>query len=110
MVFSQPTIFALHNFPSKYNSPVHYCAYYFFTPSRRNRVKLTFLYLDIMAADCGTDRIDIYDGLSLWSLSKQICNGNKVVEFISTQRNIKMIYTGNSVGKYRGFHAKVTFL
>ena len=105
---SKPTVFALSTFPSKYNGPID-CLYYFFSPSQKQRVKLTFLYLDILAANCSTDRIEIYDGYNPTS-SKQICSGNKVVEFISSKEIVRMKYIGNSVGKYRGFHAVVTFL
>ena len=73
-------------------------------------MKLTFLYLDIANADCNKDRIDIYDGFMASVPSRRICNGNKVVEFISREEIVKMIYTGNSYGKYRGFHAIVTYL
>ena len=61
-------------------------------------------------ADCSTDRIEIYDGFAASVPSVKICNGNKVVEFISSGSNLRMKYIGNSIGKYRGFHALVTFL
>ena len=105
---NKPTVFALPTFPSKYNGPVD-CLYYFLSPSRGQRIKITFLYLDILAANCSTDRIEIYNGHSPTS-SKIICNGNRIVEFISSNEIVKMKYIGNSVGKYRGFHAVGTFL
>ena len=104
---SSNTKFGLSTFPLKYNSNVN-CVYYLL--SRRQKVKLTFLYLDIINADCSQDRIEIYDGFTASGPSLTICNGNEVVEFISKGRNVKMIYLGTSVGKYRGFHALMTFL
>ena len=103
-----PTMFALPTFPSTYDAPVD-CLYYFFSSSRRQKIKITFLYLDILAANCSTDRIEIYDGYNPTS-SKTICNGNKIVEFISSKEIVRMKYIGKSVGKYRGFHAVGTFL
>ena len=101
------TTIALPSFPSKYSSPIN-CAYYF--QSSTDRVQITFLYLDILAADCNTDRIEIYEGIDAGVPSRTICNGSRVVEFISSNAIIKMEYIGNSVGKYQGFHALVTFL
>ena len=75
--------------------------YYFLS-----RVKLTFLYLDIVDADCSRDRIEIYNGFGARTPSIRICNGNKVVEFISSA-GVRVRFIGNSVGKYRGFHALV---
>ena len=105
-VISSTTEFVLPDFPSKYNGPIN-CAYYVFLPSRRNTIKLTFLYLDIQNADCETDRIEIYDTLSSFTPIQMICKGNKSVEFTSNQQVIVMKYVGNS--GYRGFHASVTF-
>ena len=104
LILSSNTRFALPTFPLKYNRRTD-CVYYFLS-----RVKLTFLYLDIVDADCSTDRIEIYDGFATGTPTRRICNGNKVVEFITSGSNIKMRYIGNSVGVYRGFHALVTFL
>ena len=101
------TKFGLSTFPLKHNGRVN-CAYYLL--SRRQRVKLTFLYLDIANADCSQDKIEIYDGFITSIPTVIICNGNKVTEFISKGKNVRMIYTGNSNGKYRGFHALMTFL
>ena len=84
------------------------CVYYLL--SRRQRVKLTFLYLDIVNADCSQDKIEIYDGFAARSPAITVCNGNKVVEFTSKGKNVKMIYIGRSSDKYRGFHALVTFI
>ena len=72
-------------------------------------MKLTFLYLDIVNADCSQDKIEIYDGFAARTPTKTICNGNKVVEFTST-KTVKMTYTGRSSNKYQGFHALVTFI
>ena len=104
LIPSRNTRFALATFPSKYNRRTD-CIYYFLS-----RVKLTFLYLDIVDADCSTDRIEIYNGFGARTPSRRICNGNKVVEFISSAGSIRMRYIGNSISKYRGFHALVTFL
>ena len=103
LVPSSNTRFALSTFPSKYNRRTD-CVYYFLS-----RVKLTFLYLDIVDADCIRDRIEIYNGFRARTPSIRICNGNKVVEFISST-SIRMRFIGNTVGKYRGFHALVIFL
>ena len=111
IVVSTTTTFGLPTFPSKYNDEID-CVYYF-VPIRyraRQRVKLTFLYLDIVNADCSTDKIEIYDGIARSATRRDICNGNVIEEFISNKRNVKMTYTGKSVGKYRGFLAVVTFL
>ena len=86
------------------------CVYYFLSPTGKRKVKHTFLYLDIINADCNKDRIDIYDGFTASVPNRRICNGNKVVEFISSKENVKMTYTGNSIGKYRSFHAIVTYI
>ena len=99
----------MSTFPSKYHGPVN-CVYYFVSPHRKHRVKITFLYSDILDADCRRDRIEIYDEINSRVPSKKICNGSKMVELISNVKDIKMRYIGNSVGKYRGFHAAVTFL
>ena len=101
------TNFGLSTFPSKYNSSVD-CIYYLL--SRKQRVKLTFLYLDIANADCSRDRIEICDGFTTRVPTITICNGNKVAEFISKEANVKMTYTGKSFGIYRGFHAVVTYM
>ena len=101
------TTIGLPSFPSKYSSPIN-CLYYF--QSLMQGVRLTFLYLDILAADCNMDRIEIYEGTNADVPSRKICNGNRVVEFISSSNIIKMEYIGNSIGKYQGFHASVTFL
>ena len=108
LVTSVNTKFALFSFPSKYNGPLN-CVYYFLPSSRRSRVKFTFLYLDILDADCSKDRIEIYDGITTITPTRRICKDNKVVEFVSSKGSIKMTYIGKSVGKYRGFHASVTF-
>ena len=107
IIQSVNTTIALPSFPSKYSSPVN-CLYYF--QSLMDRIKLTFLYLDILAADCNMDRIEIFEGINADVPSRKICNGTRVVEFVSSSDIIKMEYTGNSIGKYRGFHASVTFL
>ena len=74
-------------------------------------MKLTFLYLDIVNADCNKDKIEIYDSAAMTSPPDVIiCNGNRMVEFISRGSIVRMIYTGNSVNKYRGFHALVEYL
>ena len=108
-VFSTATTFALSTFPSKYNGPID-CVYYFVPPRNKHRVKLTFLYLDIVSADCSTDKIEIFDGFTKSVPRREICNGNTMVEFTSSNENVGMTYTGKSVGKYRGFLAVVTFL
>ena len=102
---SSTTKFALPTFPSLYNDSVN-CVYYFLP---RNKVKLTFLYLDIQSADCSTDRIEIYNGILLNKPDILICNGEVTVEFISSNYIVIVKYIGKSVGKYRGFHALVTY-
>ena len=105
-LISSATEFALPDFPSKYNSPID-CTYYVFLPRRHNTIKLTFLYLDILNADCETDRIQIYDRITSLTPVQKICKDNKVIEFTSQQQIIRMTYIGNS--GYRGFHASLTF-
>ena len=74
-------------------------------------MKLTFLYLDIVNADCNKDKIEIYDYAVMVSApDAMICNGNKVVEFTSSGGSLRMVYTGNSVNKYQGFHALVEYI
>ena len=107
VVITRSTKLALPTFPSKYSGPVD-CVYYFFRLGR-SRVKFTFLYLDMVDADCSTDKLEIYDGLSYNAISTKICSGNKITEFVSN-KNVKMTYIGSSFGKYRGFHVSVTFL
>ena len=68
------------------------------------------MYLDIVNADCSQEKIEIYDGFAARLPSVTICNGNKVTEFISKGANVRMTYIGSSVGKYRGFHAIMTFI
>ena len=103
----QPTTFGLFTFPSKYYNSVS-CLYHFL--SSKQRIKITFLYLDIVNANCSQDRIEIFDGFIARVPTITICDGNKVVEYISKEAVLRMTYTGNSVGEYRGFHAVVTFL
>ena len=103
----QPTTFGLSTFPSKYNDSVS-CIYYFLLSGQK--VKIAFLYLDIVNANCSQDRIEIFDGFTATVPTITICNGNKVVEYISSGASLKMTYTGSSFGEYRGFHALVTFL
>ena len=111
IVFTTTTTFALPTFPSKYNDTID-CVYYFVPRNRRRlRVKLTFLYLDIVNADCSTDKIEIYEGFNRITTRREICNGNVLEEFISNEgENVRMTYMGKSVGKHRGFLAVVTFL
>ena len=63
-----------------------------------------------MNADCNQDKIEIYDGFATRVPTVTICDGNKVVEFISKGNNVRMTYTGRSSDKYRGFHAIMTFI
>ena len=104
------TTFALPTFPLKYTNPVN-CTYLLIAPPR-NRVKLTFLYLDIKAANCNKDRIEVYDGKHLTPDKKlaDICNGTNTAEFISKGRRMRMKYIGNALHKYRGFDASLSFV
>ena len=107
-VINHNTEFGLPTFPSKYDKPIN-CHYFLFYNHQRknNTIRITFLYLDI---DCSTDWIDIYDSYSSFNNpTKKICKSNKMVTYNSTTRFIKLIFNGNSGGKYRGFHASVTF-
>ena len=63
-----------------------------------------------MNADCSQDKIEIYDGFTASAPAVTICDGNKVVEFTSIGRNVKMLYTGRSSNKYRGFHVLATYV
>jgi len=73
-------------------------------------MKLTFLYLDIQNADCDTDKIEIFTGPSSASPARTICKGNDMVDYeLTTSALTQVLFTGKSVGTYRGFHASVTF-
>lgn len=104
------TTFAPATFPSQYTDPVN-CTYSLIAP-RKNRVKLTFLYLDIQGADCSTDRIEVYSGAKIKPKRKigDICNGTYATEFTSRGRYMKMRYIGTTLHKYQGFHASVVFV
>ena len=106
----ETTTFALATFPLKYTDPIN-CTYSL-TALRGYKVKLTFLYLDIQGANCSRDRIELYDGRSLTPNKKiaDICNGTHTTEFISRGRHMRMKYVGNSLHKYRGFHASLLFV
>ena len=102
------TTIGLTTFPSKYNES--FICSYTFNGFLFQKVKLTFLYLDIVNADCNEDKIEIYDNaVTAGTPDAMICNGNKMVEFISRGSIVRMIYTGNSVNKYRGFYAAVEY-
>ena len=102
------TTIGLSTFPSKYNDS--FICQYTFSGFQFQKVKLTFLYLDIVNADCNKDKIEIYDNAVMDSPpDAMICNGNKVVEFISSGSIVRMVYTGNSVNKFRGFYAAVEY-
>ena len=105
------TIFALATFPLKYTDPMN-CTFSLNAPLRGYKVKLTFLYLDIQGADCSKDRIEVYNGKSLTPNKKlaDICNGTLTTEFISRGRYMRMKYIGNTLHKYRGFHASLLFV
>ena len=87
------------------------CTFTLSAPSRYN-VKLNFLYLDIQDADCSKDRIEVYRGKSLNPDKKlaDICNGTYTTEFISRRRHMIVRYIGNTLHKYRGFHASLMFI
>ena len=102
------TTIGLSTFPSKYNDS--FICSYTFNGFGFQKVKLTFLYLDIVNADCNKDKIEIYDGaVTVGTPNAMICNGNKVIEFTSSGGSLRMVYTGNSVNKYRGFHVLVEY-
>lgn len=105
------TTFALATFPLKYTDPMH-CTYSLIAPKGDYKVKLTFLYLDIQAADCSMDRIEVYNGKKLTPNKKlaDVCNGTHTTEFISKGRHMRMKYIGTTLHKYRGFHASVLFV
>lgn len=105
------TTFALATFPSIYTDPMD-CTYSIVAPLKRYKVKLTFLFLDIQAADCHMDRIEIYSGRILTPKRKltDICNGTYETEVTSKGRHMRVKYIGNTLHKYRGFHALVSFV
>ena len=77
------------------------------------KVKITFLYLDIQDADCSTDKIEVYDGKYLAQNKKlaEICNGgSQEIEFMSSGRQMRIRYIGNTLNTYQGFHASVKFV
>ena len=104
--------FALSTFPSQYTSPIS-CVYSLNGPKKNYKVKVTFLYLDIQDADCSTDRIEVYDGKNFARNNKlaDICNGgSQETEFISSGRQMRIRYIGNTLNTYQGFHASVKFV
>ena len=104
--------FALPIFPPNYTSPID-CVYSLIAPRRYYKVKVTFLYLDIQDANCSTDRIEVYTGRYLSPNNKlaDICNGGSTeIEFSSSGRHMRIRYIGNTLNRYRGFHASVKFV
>ena len=102
--------FGLATFPSKYTSRLN-CEYFLWSfITGTHTMKLKFLYLDIVNADCNQDRLEIYEGSRrARAPTITICNGTKVVEFTS-KAAVELIYKGRSHNKYRGFLASVTYL
>ena len=103
---------ALATFPLKYTTPVD-CVYSLIAPRKDQKVKVTFLYLDIQDAVCSTDRVEVYDGRRLIANKKmaEICSGGtRESEFTSTGRHMRIRYIGKSLNAYQGFHASVKFV
>ena len=89
------------------------CMYSLIAPMIGYKVKITFLYLDIQDAECSTEKIEIYDGKKLTPHNKmiEICNSStNETEFISSGRNMRIRYIGNTLNTYQGFHASVKFI
>ena len=111
IVLSTNSTFTLPKFPARYRSPVN-CTYSLVAPQDKgSRTKITFLYLDIQDADCSMDRIEVYNGRNLTPDNKMasICSGTYATEYISGSGDMAVRYIGNTLRKYRGFHASVTF-
>ena len=89
------------------------CVYSLIAPMTGYKVKITFLYLDIQDAECRTDKVEIYDGkkLTLQNKMTEVCNGSaNETEFISSGRQMRIRYIGNTLNTYQGFHASVKFI
>ena len=98
-------------FPSKYIDPM-LCQYRIVAPSRRQKVKLTFLYVDVQDSDCHMDSVAVYSGRQTTPEKKltQFCGGSRGESVItSTGPRMTVIFTGNTPQRYRGFHASVQF-
>ena len=107
----QNSSLTLATFPLKYRTPVN-CTYSLVAPQNmENRIKITFLYLDIQDADCSMDRIEIYNGTDVTPSNKmaEICSGIYETEYYSGRQDMTMRYIGNTLRRYRGFYASVTF-
>ena len=111
IILSKNATFSLATFPVKYHTRVN-CTYSLVAPQKDgNKIKVSFLYLDIQDADCSMDRIEVYNGTNPAPNNKMadICGGYYETEYYSGQQNITVRYIGNTRRKYRGFHASVTF-
>jgi len=89
------------------------CQYLIVAPSRRHRVKLTFLYVDVQGSECYLDNVAAYDGRNAFPNKKltQFCNGKDGDTVVtSTEPQMVVTFIGNTPKKYRGFHAAVQFL
>jgi len=110
-VLNKNSSFALPNFPLKYRDAVN-CTYTLVAPpNNRRETKITFMYLDIQDANCNMDRIEVYKGTNHNPDNKMadICSGSYTTEFVSRGEDMTVRYIGNTIRKYRGFHASVTF-
>ncbi|XP_065890335.1 uncharacterized protein [Dysidea avara] len=112
IVITDEGTFGPTTFPSKYIDPMA-CQYRIVAPSRKQRVKLTFLYVDVHDSECYLDNVSVYSGrqATIDKRLTQFCNGshgNTVVT--STGSRMVVVFFGNTPKKYRGFHASVQFL
>lgn len=104
--------FAPSEFPSKYSN-AKACKYHIASPIRRSRVKLTFLYVDVHNSKCSLDHVSVYDGKRTVSRKRitQFCNGNQGdIVVTSKGRHMTVVFSGNTLNTYRGFHAAVEFI
>ena len=112
MIINKKGTFGPATFPSKYIDPV-VCQYHIMTPSRNQKVKLTFLYVDVQDSDCHMDSVAVYSGRQTTPEKKltQFCGGSHGESVItSTGPRMTVIFTGNTPKRYRGFHASVQFI
>jgi len=111
-VINEEVTFGPTTFPSKYIDPM-LCKYQIVAPSRNQKVKLTFLYMDIQHSDCHTDSVAVYSGRQTTPEEKlmQFCGGSHGESVITSKEpQMTIIFTGNTPKRYRGFHASVQFI
>jgi len=96
MIINKKGTFGPATFPSKYIDPV-VCQYHIMTPSRNQKVKLTFLYVDVQDSDCHMDSVAVYSGRQTIPEEKLIkfCGGSQGESVITSKEpQMTIIFTG----------------